>query len=64
MFGTYLERPAAGFEDMRFGLEGSQNPASAGLLFMLSQPFRPSPQSSNELEHSESAGLTQAVSGD
>jgi sterol desaturase/sphingolipid hydroxylase (fatty acid hydroxylase superfamily) len=64
IFGTYLERPAAGFDDMRFGLEGSQNSASAGLLFMLTQPFRPSRQSSNELEHRESAVLTQAVSGD
>ncbi len=64
MFGTYLERPAAGFNQMRFGLEGSQNPASSGLLFMLAQPFRPSPQSSNELEHSEPAVLAQAAGGD
>jgi len=56
MFGTYLDCPAAGFDHMRFGMEGSQSPASAGLLFMLAQPFRP-------LEHSEPAVLAQAVSG-
>lgn len=64
VFGTYLARPAAGFDDMRFGLEGSQNPTCAGLLFMLTQPFRPIPQSSNELENSEPAVLAQAGSGD
>jgi sterol desaturase/sphingolipid hydroxylase (fatty acid hydroxylase superfamily) len=64
IFGTYLDCPAAGFDRMRFGLEGSQNSASAGLLFMLSQPFRPSPRSSNELDHSEPAVLAQAGSGD
>jgi len=57
MFGTYLDCPAAGLDAMRFGLEGSQNAASAGLLFMLTQPFRP-------LEHSEPAVLAQAVGGD
>ena len=58
VFGTYLDRPAGGFDHMRFGLEGSHNHAtSAGLRFMLTQPFRP-------LEHSEPAGLAQAVSGD
>jgi sterol desaturase/sphingolipid hydroxylase (fatty acid hydroxylase superfamily) len=64
MFGTYLERPAAGFDQMRFGLEGSQNSASAGLLFMLSQPFRSRPLLTNELDHRESARLAQAGSGD
>jgi sterol desaturase/sphingolipid hydroxylase (fatty acid hydroxylase superfamily) len=40
IFGTFLQAPEAGFDAMRIGLKGLQDPANAGLLFMLAQPFR------------------------
>lgn len=40
VFGTYLEAPAAGREGVRLGLRGVESPTSAGLVFMLTQPFR------------------------
>jgi sterol desaturase/sphingolipid hydroxylase (fatty acid hydroxylase superfamily) len=40
LFGTYLDRPAAGADLIVVGLKGFQNARSADLGFMLSQPFR------------------------
>lgn len=45
LFGTYLEAPAAGSDSVRMGLQGVQSPAAAGFLFMLMQPFRARPTS-------------------
>lgn len=40
LLGTYLEAPAAGQDGIRTGLQGIEDAASAGFLFMLTQPFR------------------------
>ncbi|HXP83863.1 MAG TPA: sterol desaturase family protein [Bryobacteraceae bacterium] len=40
LFGTYLDRPAAGAEGIVVGLKGFQTARSADLGFMLAQPFR------------------------
>jgi sterol desaturase/sphingolipid hydroxylase (fatty acid hydroxylase superfamily) len=66
-FGTYLEVPQAGFDGMRIGLKGSQNAPNAGLLFMLSQPFRPIPSETpeaTELQNGKSVMFAQAGRGD
>jgi sterol desaturase/sphingolipid hydroxylase (fatty acid hydroxylase superfamily) len=40
LFGTYLEKPAAGDDKLATGLKGFQNERSLGIGFMLAQPFR------------------------
>ncbi len=40
LFGTYVHAPAAGHDAMVIGLKECQNAESAGLIFMLMQPFR------------------------
>jgi sterol desaturase/sphingolipid hydroxylase (fatty acid hydroxylase superfamily) len=40
LFGTYLEKPAAGEDGMVTGLKGFQDERSLGIGFMLTQPFR------------------------
>jgi sterol desaturase/sphingolipid hydroxylase (fatty acid hydroxylase superfamily) len=40
LFGTYLDRPAAGDDGIVVGLKGFQTPSSVDLAFMLSEPFR------------------------
>jgi sterol desaturase/sphingolipid hydroxylase (fatty acid hydroxylase superfamily) len=67
IFGTYLELPEAGFNAMRIGLKGSQDPANAGLWFMLTQPFRPIPSETpeaTELQNGESVVFAQAGRSD
>ena len=40
LFGTYVEKPAAGDDKIVTGLKGFQNERSLGIGFMLAQPFR------------------------
>ena len=40
LFGTYVEKPAAGDDKIVTGLKGFQNERSLGMGFMLTQPFR------------------------
>ena len=41
LFGTYVEHPAAGHEDMAFGVEELAEPKHLRLHWMLAQPFLP-----------------------
>jgi sterol desaturase/sphingolipid hydroxylase (fatty acid hydroxylase superfamily) len=45
LFGTYLDEPDSGEDRLVTGVKGLQTPASAGLGFMLSEPFRSRAQS-------------------
>jgi sterol desaturase/sphingolipid hydroxylase (fatty acid hydroxylase superfamily) len=49
LFGTYLDSPAAGREQVVVGLKGFQNERSLNLGFMLLFPFRGEPQDENPL---------------
>jgi len=40
LFGTYMDKPAAGDDQIVTGLRGFQNERSLGIGFMLAQPFR------------------------
>ena len=48
LFGTYLDRAAAGEEGLVTGVKGLQNPTSVEIGFMLSEPFRARPQSQTD----------------
>ncbi len=52
LFGTYLEKPAAGDDKIVVGLKGFQNERSLGIGFMLAQPFR------TETEQAVSEGVS------
>ncbi len=59
MFGTYLATPVAGLERVRIGMQGCDETEAAGLLFMLAQPFRSTPQPASIPE-----GIGVRISGD
>jgi len=40
LFGTYLDASVAGVDGMRIGMKGCEGAESAGIAFMLAQPFR------------------------
>jgi sterol desaturase/sphingolipid hydroxylase (fatty acid hydroxylase superfamily) len=70
IFSTFLEVPEAGFDAMRIGLKGSQDPDNTGFLFMLTQPFRPlfdeqvPSREATELQNEQRVVLAQAVRAD
>jgi sterol desaturase/sphingolipid hydroxylase (fatty acid hydroxylase superfamily) len=45
LFGTYLDRAAAGEDSVVTGVKGVSGPASVKIGFMLSEPLRPRPES-------------------
>ena len=59
MFGTYLATPMAGVDRVRIGMQGCDGTEAAGLLFMLAQPFRSTPESPSIPD-----GIEVRISGD
>ncbi len=47
LFGTYVDQPAAGHEEMSFGLPGFEDRKHQTLPWMLAQPFLPEPGSAS-----------------
>ena len=45
LFGTYVDQPAAGHEEMSFGIPGFEDRKHQTLPWMLAQPFLPEPDS-------------------
>jgi sterol desaturase/sphingolipid hydroxylase (fatty acid hydroxylase superfamily) len=43
LFGTYIEEPAAGLDNMTFGIPGFEERKHQTVPWMLAQPFLPEP---------------------
>jgi len=59
MFGTYLDAPAADFDQMRLGLKEAAGQATGGLVFLLAEPFR-SRRATHDLQDRQRALLAKA----